>query len=1194
MSLVQHLKGLAAHQPEALLYGWFERSPTGITLKRSYTYREAWDRVQALAHALISKAHIQPGDRILLCYPPCIDFLFAFLGCMLADAVPVPSYPPNPQALKATIPAFAKVKQLTDAKIVLTNRQYRKWTSLSIFAEWPSGLRWITTDSLFAVGLHLSHDIPCPQVTPEDLAFLQFTSGSTGDPKGVMISHGVIWESFRGMTAGQATRIRPAYPPSVGRVAVTPNTSEISPFTMVSWLPLYHDLGLILAALMPIYRAGNAFLGSPLDFVAQPTSWLIAISQFRANASAAPNFAFDLVRKRWQKMPESMRPKIDLSCVKLIVNGGEPIRKATLEKFAATFHQQGFRAEALCPSYGMAECTVAACAEHSTELVSSTLRPDLVSSGSNFQESGMLVGILKQDWRTVKDLQITADGEVGEIAVTGNALSSGYWGATKLSNFIGRDDLPSELQDLAALHPDIRSDCWYVTGDLGMLEHGHLFVTGRIKDLIIIRGRNYVATDLQTTVMESIPEVRPGCIAAIAVPHGNSSSEEALLLCETRSVLSNAEGNVIIKNIQRCVRDAHGIQVHVALLKKGCLPKTSSGKLQRSKTSQMWQTQAFKPLAMSLETENSFEKTPKTSSTDSVFQSSHTSVDVLLSNPSAIMDELSLAWDPRADYSRRFSALSTQIIRIIQSNLPIEEDARNEQPSVTVESVFTELGLDSISAATILQNAQDEANHILVMKKFEPIMLRPSLLFEHLDVNSLVQYLISISASIPDNILEHKSESLKDKTRDIRELPRQTTTNHYIFFLVAQGLWICIIWAIILHAARLSVSLVSLCGPLYRLLTILIGHFVFLLMLATLVVVLKKYIIGTFETGVHPLYGPYHLRFWMVESAVRCLDLVGMTSFHDTIVYETFLAAMGVSISPGATINTSINTAFDLLSIGRHSIVARSSTIQCHNYQMQCLVLGRVSIDELVVIDERAVIQISGTAWNHESSIPQSYQPETTHIALPTPEVIGGSSTLRPCRRHGTRVRSHLPSSPNIWYEMSNVPAIRWLYAFVLFVLSDAAVAIASIFSVSAVTRLFGLKFAEGNYLGIFPFVFGPHIFGPNKALLERINGNLAFETTILSENSVSGPVSFVPETGVTWCLLSSTVTYFFWILSMAFITIVVQHLLVPPPMHGGVVHGHSYSGAVRQFYGNLMRRLHSQASFLTTGKRRFFSSGTS
>lgn len=622
MSIIQRLQVLAAQQPDNLLYEWFEKTSDGdISIKHSFSYSQACNRVSALACHLLHEENLLPGDRVLLCYPPCLEFLFAFLGCILANVIPVPAYPPNPQALKATIPIFSKIKNLVNAKLVLTNKRYYRWTALNLFASWPSGLKWVATDAIVTPQT-ASPSEQWHNREATDTAFVQFTSGSTGDPKGVMITHRALWESFRGMTACEDARMILSHGKSAEGQAIIDHHSRETRFSVVSWLPLYHDLGLIFAALLPIFRAGSASLCSPLDFVAQPLTWLIGMSKTKATVSCAPTFAFGLVVKRWQSTPQQQRPDLNLSCVRFIPVGGEAVRAKELLEFAETFEPYGFNRRAFCPSYGGAECTVAACAEFSSDLIVSKRNPNLVSCGSNFERSGMLVAVLKRtqapDYHSGSDffdLDVAEDGEIGEIMVTGNALSSGYWTGNAApeqvpQNFVPRDVLPSAVQDLSDAHPGIDSSLWFATGDLGFLEEGHLYVTGRIKEAIVVRGRNHVASDIEHTVMTSAPEIRPGCIAAVAVTNPNSTKEEALILCETRHTLLDPKAKNVMGRIRRCIGEEYGIKSSVALLKKASLPKTTSGKLQRTKAAEMWKTGSLRPIAFRTVSEQTIDNSP--------------------------------------------------------------------------------------------------------------------------------------------------------------------------------------------------------------------------------------------------------------------------------------------------------------------------------------------------------------------------------------------------------------------------------------------------------------------------------------------------------------------------------------------------------------------------------------------------------
>lgn len=691
--------------------------------------------------------------------------------------------------------------------------------------------------------------------------------------------------------------------------------------------------------------------------------------------------------RRWQSTPPHQRTDLDLSCIRFIPSGGEAVRAKSLIDFTETFKPYG------CPCYGLAECTVGACAEYSTEIVISKRNPNLVSCGSNFERSGILLAILKSVPRlddysenSTSKFEVAEEGEIGEIIVTGNALSSGYWTVDTASEkapqiFIPKIDLPTSLQDLAKSHPEISSDIWFTTGDLGLLEEGHLYVTGRIKEIIVIRGRNHVATDIEHTVMISTPEARPGCIAAVAVSGSGSATEEALILCETRSFLPDGEARNVIGKIRSCIGEVHGINALVGLLEKGSLPKTSSGKLQRTKAAEMWKMGSLKPSAFSLASERS-SVSPSTLD-DSLptwvsheLQATHHSEIPSLEPEEVIEDFESSAWDSAATYSDRFSALHAQIRRVTKAHLAAIESSSETDVCRDVVNVNTEwphLGLNSLSTVLIMQDLQDEANKVL-KECSTPIVLSPSLLYEHKDVKALIQHLISLHGC-EDAKMESTHETpdigLKpgelDKSQkhfeQAFELPQPVSSSSYLAFAAAQAVWTCFMWSAIMYAASFASSLESAesLGP--RTIVLPLVHFCFLFSLAIATALLKKSIIGGYQPGCHPQYGEYHLRYWMVESAVNVVELLGMSYLHNTKAYEVYLGLLGVNVSPGATIDTSINTAFDLLTVGPDSMIERCSTISCHSYQAGCFYLNRVDIGQLAIVEQRAVIQSSATVW---------------------------------------------------------------------------------------------------------------------------------------------------------------------------------------------------------------------------------------
>ena len=1213
MSVIEHLQDLAVRYPEKPLFEWLERtSPIDLRVEKSLTYGEVWTSICNFANTLRDEYDLENGDRVLLCYPPGLDFLLAFLGCIAANLIPVPSYPPNPQALNATIPAFAKIQSLANATIVLTNKEYHRWTSLKILAKWPSGLTWVITDSLFT-SINTPKEIAIRTIHPTDIAFLQFTSGSTGDPKGVIITHGALWASFRGMTIGLGSRIPQAHPPYSEQ---TPPT----PFTMLSWLPLYHDMGLVLAALLPIYRGGKAILYSPLDFIAQPLSWVQAMSKYQVDISAAPNFAFDLVVRRWRDVPAQQRPKLDLSSVRAIVTGGEQIRARTLMTFSNTFSHYNFTSQAFCPTYGCAEATVGVSVEICREITFAKSDPDLISCGGNFHEYGMLVAVLNQRWKhnyaaenTLLDTDIAVEGEIGEVLITGNALFSGYWGQKgnnaepKSKHSLSLASLPPILKSYAAEYPNVKSDVWFCTGDLGMLEKGHLFITGRIKELIVVRGRNYIPQDIEHTVTKEVPEVRPGCVAALALSESDSSTEEVLILCEIRSVLPDRETKNVLRKIQMWLASTHSLNASVALLKKGTLPKTSSGKLQRLKATNMWKAGSLKPVAYQT---TSPSEAAVDASTEAIrnhdvpisIPQTEALLPIMRSDESAAHGDESSAWDTRAAFSDRFSALQLQLCRIIDSYLitldVASENGLDSRRSVGLATKWADLGLDSLSAVMILQSVQDEANRNLRKQNMGLLILAPSLLYEHEDLKSLIQHLISLHHPDHDNDTTGVTADQIDFDHVV-ELPRPASAVRCVFFAVLQALWMFLMWSTAIYLFQSTLDILPSASLPWMIVMLPLAHYLLVLSFATGTVLVKNILIGTYRPGFVPQYGGQHLRFWMVESAVKLVDILGMRYLHNTKVYEVYLRRLGTQISHGANINTPINTAFDLLSIGPDAVIDSAAVVSCHQYQAGCLFFSPVDIGELAIVEKRAVIQMSATVWR--TSPDKRVQASLAH--LPPPYTLGDSTVLRHGNRKPCSITAAHSITATVWKQMSEIPFMRWVYSFLFFWLQDANVVFAAatslkmtecliaaspfnIFNVlevpsSQVIRSVFTAASKRQILSVFsygPQIFAPTLFLCGISLEDSSGGNLAIgHYTYESHSSATLLVSMIA---------TAVLTYLGFILVLSMTVCLIQHQFVPKLRHNDIVLQHSYSGAVRHLYANLIRRLHDLCFFITTGKQ--------
>ena len=513
------------------------------------TYGELEQQARAIAAYLQSRQSF--GERALLLYPPGLDFIAAFFGCLYAGAIAVPAYPPRPNQKLSRLQAIMADAQATIAlttQSLLTSIERQLVQSPDLAA-----MHWIATDDLTSIG----QDWKAPQVSPETLAFLQYTSGSTGTPKGVMVSHGNLLHN--------SALIQQVYENTVDTRGA-------------SWLPPYHDMGLIGGILQPLYVGATTVLMSPMDFLQKPLRWLQAISRYQATTSGGPNFAYDYCTR---KITPEQRDRLDLSSWEVAFTGAEPIHAQTLERFAATFAECGFRREAFLPCYGMAEATLMVSGGSKSippkicDVVGASLEQNRVVTATNKSEAtrtvvgcGQNVGqkIIIVDPEALTECP--ADG-VGEIWVSGSSIAQGYW------------QQPEATQQDFHAYLASGSEPFLRTGDLGFLQDGELFVTGRIKDVIIIRGQNHYPQDIERTVQNSHLALRPYCGAAFAVEV--KGSERVVIVQEVeRSYLRKLDVKAVVDSIRQAVSAHHDLKVYATvLIKTGSIPKTSSGKVQR-------------------------------------------------------------------------------------------------------------------------------------------------------------------------------------------------------------------------------------------------------------------------------------------------------------------------------------------------------------------------------------------------------------------------------------------------------------------------------------------------------------------------------------------------------------------------------------------------------------------------------------
>ena len=552
VTLYEILRWRAIHQPDQLAYAFLTDGETDAT---HLTYAALDRRAQAIAARIQDQGG--SGERVLLLFPPGLEYIAAFFGCLYAGAVAVPAYPPHSVRLDGRFHRLWAVALDAQPVVALTTSSILSAVrTLTVQEPNFPYMRWLATD-------HNTEGTKLPWYEPaasgDALALLQYTSGSTATPKGVMLTHGNLLHNLAIIHACcEHTALR-----SRG----------------MTWAPPYHDMGLIGGILQPLYGGFPITLMSPVAFLQQPIRWLRAISRTRATTSGGPNFAYDLCVR---KIAPEQCASLDLTCWSVAFNSAEPIRHETLEQFAAAFAPCGFRAEAFYPCYGLAEATLLVAGGPKQALpvirtfAAATLEHNHVAAApAAGEESLTLVGCgqaLGSQQIAIVDpdtLIRCPSGHVGEIWVSGPSIASGYW------------NRPDETQNsFQAFLTDNSEGPFLRTGDLGFLQNGELFITGRLKDLIIIGGRNIYPEDIERTVQQSHSSLRPGGGGVFSVEV--SGEERLVIVQEVERKFHRSPLDEVTRAIRRAVMEQHDVQVYrVLLLKPGRIPKTSSGKIQR-------------------------------------------------------------------------------------------------------------------------------------------------------------------------------------------------------------------------------------------------------------------------------------------------------------------------------------------------------------------------------------------------------------------------------------------------------------------------------------------------------------------------------------------------------------------------------------------------------------------------------------
>ncbi len=556
-SIIDPLERGAATHPDRALYSFLDADGRE---RDGYTYLAFHERTRHLAQHLLEETPLRRGDRALLVYPPGLELIVAFFACARIGVIPVPVYPPTPMSFEAGLAKLRFVAADSGAAAALTTRGFhssyrlllakRRISSLWLTTPALPELTWITTDD--ARGLATGKF----ENDPGEILFLQYTSGSTNDPKGVVVSHENV-------------------------LANCESTLSFAPVG-VSWLPQYHDMGLIGYYLYPLITGGSCHGFSPLEFLKRPALWLTTISRVRATHTGAPNFGFEYCLRE-DKLPDAALDGVDLSSLRILMNAAEPVRPDTYERFVERFSRYGLRPEASIAAYGLAESTLAVTqygrsdvTVNKKHLQQRSLRIEPRHERNNNQLRLMSCGrpLAGIDLRIVDpdSREPLHDGGIGEIWIGGPSICTAYWGRPEASADVFGARLTGAPDGARHLR----------TGDLGFLHEGELYVCGRIKDLIIIRGVNYYPQDVEAIVESCSKRIRPSCVAAF---DGGEDAERLVVLAEVK----RADELPDAAAIARAIRAQYFVEPHtIAFVPHGEIPKTTSGKLSRSGAKQRW------------------------------------------------------------------------------------------------------------------------------------------------------------------------------------------------------------------------------------------------------------------------------------------------------------------------------------------------------------------------------------------------------------------------------------------------------------------------------------------------------------------------------------------------------------------------------------------------------------------------------
>jgi len=896
------------------------------------TFRGMWERAGALGREMLNSWGLARGDCVMLCYSPGPEFFGVFWACLRAGVIAVPVYPPSPDKLAQALAKLELIRAACSASTCLTDKavNWLRHTS-SIMHTWPRGLTWRVTEGLDFKTTSITGDLHETPIVADDLAFLQFTSGSTGDPKGVMITHGNLWSN-------------------VNDFLIPHNEHQCDVFgqpkderrVMLTWLPQYHDLGLIYAHIAPFLGSIATVNMSPVTFLTDPNVWLKAASEFRAHFLVSPDFGYRLATRRFLSKPVEKRPTFDLSSLHSLGTCAERIRPDTMEAFAEAFQQFGLRAKTV-GGYGLAEHVV--CVGGFIDevgLTRSRTRPDLAASAKEF------VGVVKIV--NPESREEVEEGKPGEIWCSSGSVATGYWGKPELSEETFR----------ARLAGDDGSGCCFLrTGDEGYLEDGALFICGRIKDMVIVAGENYYPEDIEIAAQSAAGNaIRPGCIAAFAVDSGES--EELVVVFEIRQADTGNAQAVCSEISSAVLRETKLKPSRLVAIKEKTIAKTTSGKIRRRATRDaLFEEELFvvhdtRP-PPKIEPEAS--KAPR--SKGNWWWTCCTSEDVNAEVPAIIRVNSSASRKSKdmapplaraksrdesifGDISEESSEASSPTLELVRAALKEVLDEADVTP-VTPETETADLGLSSMQWSQFAGSLGDAG--------IEGIDLSTMMMLG--TVGEIVHELDRLRAGLgqPEGPTKDQQEaadrqpSRREFVKTLPLLEERALPLPLVLLIQTLGLFLPVVQLFLtgtlmfylgneIYAYRgETIDVIALLPLIFLAATMMMLLGVWLLRLCLFPYGLRQ---GRFK-----IYGWTHLRGWLLDRVLMFIHTFFAPS-SETPVYNMLLIALGAKVEAGARIAQVASFSNGLLSVGAGSSI--SGSLSCHVFMDGELVLAEVKI----------------------------------------------------------------------------------------------------------------------------------------------------------------------------------------------------------------------------------------------------------